>query len=86
MVPSLRIVLDMVWTSKVGNKRAVLGLAGLNMHQENLLYLKALVEVGKLRSAVDRRYPLEQVPDATAVLTRNTKREMSSLRFDHDTA
>ncbi|MGP8075709.1 MAG: zinc-binding dehydrogenase [Thermoplasmata archaeon] len=31
---------------------------------EDLVLIREFIEVGKIRSAIDRRYPLEQVPEA----------------------
>ena len=45
-----------------GNKKVVSGSASYNT--ENLLLLKKFVEDGKMKSVIDRRYPLEQVADA----------------------
>jgi NADPH:quinone reductase-like Zn-dependent oxidoreductase len=63
-VPTLAIVLQMLWTSKIGSKKAILGLAGLNQSKENLVFLKELVEAGIIKSVVDRCYALEQTAEA----------------------
>ncbi len=48
--------------SLVGRKK--LGSAPARATQEDLRYVGGLLESGKLRAVIDRRYPLRQVPDA----------------------
>jgi NADPH:quinone reductase-like Zn-dependent oxidoreductase len=55
--PTLGIMLQMLWTSKIGSKKAVFTAAGLKQSKENLVFLKNLVEAGKIKSVIDRHYP-----------------------------
>ena len=53
--------------SKIGDKRVgLMGMAKIN--QKDLLYLKELVEAGKIVPVIDRRYPLGEVPEAIRYL------------------
>ena len=51
-----------LWTSMTSSKKVVIGAA--SQTQEDLLFLKGLIEVGKIKSVIDRRYLLEQIPEA----------------------
>ena len=49
-------------TSKKTDKQVLVGIS--SQDTENLLFLRELIEAGKLKTVIDRTYPLEQVADA----------------------
>jgi NADPH:quinone reductase-like Zn-dependent oxidoreductase len=60
--PGLSQYLRGRWTSISGGKKAMFGAA--HRKTEDLIYLKELVEAGKLGAVIDRCYPLEEVAEA----------------------
>jgi NADPH:quinone reductase-like Zn-dependent oxidoreductase len=65
-VPLLGLV-----TRFVGSKRATLGLG--RYRKEDLLLVKELVEAGKYRPVIDRRYALDEVVEATRYVESGQK-------------
>jgi NADPH:quinone reductase-like Zn-dependent oxidoreductase len=56
-----------LWTSMTGDEKLVSRLAK-PPNKEDLVFMKELLEVGKVRPVIDRRYTLSEVPEALRYL------------------
>jgi len=67
--------------SRIGNKKTCFFVANIN--QKDLVFLKELMEAGKLVPVIDRRYPLSEAADAIRYLEKGHAQGKIVLTLKH---
>lgn len=76
--------LVLTWTSRVGDKRVRFPIPP-KFTKHDVMFLKALIEAGKYRAVIDRRYPMEDVIEAARYVETKQKTGNVVLTITDDT-
>ena len=80
--PSVSKMIRGLWAKMTSSKKVIGGNASYKT--EDLIYLKELIEAGKIRTVIDKSYPLEQTADAHTYVETGQKVGNVAITINQD--